>query len=620
MTTLPASLAAGLLLAAIDVLKAHALPAPTASAVLIATGACRTTAYKVKGALHDALPDLLRPPGRPPAPPPEAPPDLAALHRAALTFLFDHPGAVGGTAARRRYSERFCLFVLDLWERHRDIGPEALAEAVGVPLPTLKDWLRGERPQVDTPDAPADGPASAIDPAPARIQAVLDAWQRWDDKHRGFSAFCDHVWLHLRVPFGRQQIRDILATHGVRTSRRRGRPADASANRGGFLTFFPAAQWVGDGAELAVAVNGERFTVSLELLVDADSGAFTGASIRPTEDAAAVVEAFTDGVATTGAPPIALLLDNKPSNHGEQVDDALGDTLRIRSRPFVPTDKPHVEGAFGLFAQEAPPLDLHTANPAQLAQQLAALVVTTWARAVNHRPRADRGGKSRVQLYRQAEPSPEQIADARAALLDRQRKQHKAREARRRRLDPVVRALLDAAFERLGLDDPESHLRSVIACWPLEAVVNGIAVFEGKKNAATLPEGVDARYLRGIVQKLAEEAEGWHIAEALLRERLAARDLALAHLGQKRDALEHDAPHTTDRVKAFVDNALASPRGIDRTFWLLAADDLIGDQPPQTRRHLLRLAARRIHATFSVPHDQRLAATRFLFAKVVTLD
>ena len=201
-----------------------------------------------------------------------------------------------------------------------------------------------------------------------------------------------------------------------------------------------------------------------------------------------------------------------------------------------------------------------------------------------------------------------------------QRKQHKAREARRRRLDPVVRALLDAAFERLGLDDPESHLRSVIACWPLEAVVNGIAVFEGKMTAGTLPDGVDARYLRGIVKNLAEEAEGWHIAEALLRERLAARDLALAHLGQKRDALEHDAPHTTDRVKAFVDNALASPRGIDRTFWLLAAADLIGDQPPQTRRHLLRLAARRIHATFSVPHDQRLAATRFLFAKVVTLD
>ena len=619
MTTLPSSLAAGLLLAAIDVLKDHALPAPSAAAVLHATGACRTTAYKVKGALEQAVPDLLRPPGRPPAPPAETPPDLTGLHRAVLTFLFDHPGAVGGTAARRRYSGPFCLFVLDLWEAHRRIGHEAFAEAVGVPRPTLKDWLRGERPQVDPPDAP-DAPAAALDPAPARIQSVLDAWQRWDDKKRGFSAFCDHVWLHLRIPFGRQHIRDILCAHGVRTPKRRGRPIDAAANRGGFLTFFPGAQWVGDGAELGVAVAGERFTVNLELLVDADSGAFTGASIRPTEDAAAVTLAFADGVATTGAPPIALLLDNKPSNHGEQVRGALGDTLRLRSRPFIPTDKPHVEGAFGLFAQEAPPLDLSVETPEQLAQQLAALVVTTWARAVNHRPRTDRGGKSRAQLYRAADPSPEQIAEARAALLERQRTQHKTREARRRRQDPVVQALLDAAFERLGLDDPEGHLRSIIACWPLEAVVNGVAIFEGKKTAGTLPEGVDARYLRGIVKNLAEEAEGWHIAEALLRERLAARDLALQHLDQQRDTLEQDRPRTTDRVKAFTDKALASARGIDCTFWLLAAADLIGDQSPEARPHLLRLAARRIHTTFAVPYDQRLAATRFLFAKVVTIN
>jgi hypothetical protein len=213
-----------------------------------------------------------------------------------------------------------------------------------------------------------------------------------------------------------------------------------------------------------------------------------------------------------------------------------------------------------------------------------------------------------------------QIAEACAALLERHRARQKARETRRRWQDPVVRALLDAAFARLGLDDPEGHFRGVIACWPIEAVVNGIAVFEGKKTAGTLPNGVDAPYLRGIVQNLAEEAEGWHIAEALLRECLSARDLALAHLGRQRDALEQDGPQTIDRVKAFADKALASARGIDRTFWLLATADIMGDEPPETQRHLLRLAARRIHATFSVPHDQRLAATRLLFARVVPID
>lgn len=34
---------------------------------------------------------------------------------------------------------------------------------------------------------------------------------------------------------------------------------------------------------------------------------------------------------------------------------------------------------------------------------------------------------------------------------------------------------------------------------------------------------------------------------------------------------------------------------------------------------LLNLTARRINASFSVPHDQRLTATRFLFAKVIVI-
>ncbi len=616
MSTLPSPLAAGLLLAAIPVLKDHDLPAPTASAVLEATGAARTTAYKAKAEVEAALPGLLRPPGRPAAEPPEDPPDLTPLLHAVRDFLFEHPGAVGGTAARRRYSDRFRLFVLDLWDAHRDVGPKALAEVVGVPLPTLKDWLRGERPHVEAPENLATIP----EPAPARIQTVLDAWERWADKKRGFRAFCEHVWFHLRVPFGRQHIKDILQAHGVRIPNKRGRPPDASANRGGFETFFPGAQWVGDGTELVVELNGERFTVNLELLVDADTGAITGASVRPTEDAAAVTEAFADGVQTTGASPIALLLDNKPSNHGEEVDQALGDTFRIRSRPFVPTDKPHVEGAFGLFSQEAPPMTLTASSHEELAAEIARLVVTAWARAVNHRPRKDRDGKSRAQLYRDAATTPEQRAQARAALKERQRKQQKARETRRRRMDPVVRALLDAAFQRLDLDDPEGHLRGLIAAWPIEAIVGGIAIFEGKKKAGTLPEGADARYLRGIVKNIAEEAEGWLIAEALLRERMAARDLALEHLARQREDIEEDGPQPADLVKTFLDKALTSPRGIDRTFWLLATADAINDDEPQQHRTLLRLAARRIHASFAVPHKQRLAATRFLFAKVITID
>lgn len=613
MTSLSPALIAGFLLAAIPLLNDLGLPAPAASTVIELAGAKRTSAYKLKADIEEVLPGLIKPPGRPPAPPPESPQNLAPLHSEVLLFLYDHPGAVGGSSDHRHYSDTFRFFALDLCEAHRDISLELLAQTLGLPLPTLKDWLRGELPHVVT----TESLATVRNPAPAQIQAVLDAWERWDDKKSGFSAFCTHVWFHLRIPCGIKNIKDILAAHGVRSSKRRGRPPDASVMRGTFDTFFAGAQWIGDGTELTVSIAGLDYTCNLELLVDTDSGAFVGASIRPNEDAAAVTKAFDDAILSAGQAPIALLLDNKPSNHSEPVIKALGDTLLLRSRPYKATDKPHIEGGFGLLKQEVPPLVLTSTDPAILASQVAQLVVMTWARAVNHRPRLDRDGKTRAMLFRNAAPSELEVEAARAALLERQRKQNEARKALQKRLDPIVRQLLDEAFIRFGLEDPESHLRTAIASWPLEAVVNGIAIFEGKKNAGTLPKGVDARYLKGIVHNLAEEAEGWAIAIALLNERLKAKDLSLAHLEAQQAKLDDEGAETPDLLKDYIDKALASSRNIDKTFWLLASADLISGQNDEEHKNLLRLAARRIHSTFAVPHKERLAATRFLFAKVI---
>ena len=52
---------------------------------------------------------------------------------------------------------------------------------------------------------------------------------------------------------------------------------DAAALRGGVEAFFSGAQWVGDGTELTVQVDGMPYTVNLELNVDIASGAFVGA-------------------------------------------------------------------------------------------------------------------------------------------------------------------------------------------------------------------------------------------------------------------------------------------------------------------------------------------------------
>src|SRR5262249_11550629 len=161
---------------------------------------------------------------------------------------------------------------------------------------------------------------------------------------------------------------------------------------------------------------------------------------------------------------------------------------------------------------------------------------------------------------------------------------------------------------------PEHHLRIAIARYPIDIIVDGIAIFEAKRQVNMLPEGVDARYLLGIIRHLGDAREGVAIAEALLRARLDARDRMLAPLVQARDAPKNDTPDLRERVLRFVDLALASDRRIDRFFWLLTIAEELNRETKGDPAPLLRAAARRIHATHRVRYRDRLDAVRFLVA------
>jgi len=607
---------AGLVLAALPHLHRLGLAAPSSTDVIAAVGASRSASYEARHVVEEGLSGLFRPPGRPPRSEPVSEVDpREALTKRVVTFLMDHPGCVTGTALRRTYAEVYRVFALDLHHENPDLELADLARVASVPLPTLRDWLRGARTQVErTTQNPALAQLAQLEgPHVAHVETVLAAWSAWKG---GFQPFCEHVQTHHRLPLSRQHIDDILHAHGVRIPERRSRPVDDAATRRGIEAFFPGAQWVGDGMELRVVIDGVPYHANLELNVDIASGALVGASIRATEDAEAVVEALQDGVATTGAPPLALTLDNKPSNHAAEVEAVLDDTLKLRARPFTPTDKAHVEGAFGLFAQQAPALAVST-DPATLAGQVAALVFTAWARAANHRPRADRNKATRAQLYQNARPTPEEIEAARRRFAERLAQQEKARETRRRKQDPLARAALDAAFERLGLPDDDGALRAAIACWPLDAVLAGIAIFEGKRRRGTLPDGVDGRYLRGIVVNVATEAESMAIADALLEVRIQAEDEALRGLDADRERLDEACQNDAARlVKRYVERATGSRRQLDRHWWLRAIAD-VATAHPDERRSLLRLAARHLSAAHALRPKERNAAIRFLFAKAV---
>lgn len=612
--------AAGVLLAARTLAEPLGLsPMPPARAILEASGVSRSRAYEQRDATLALLPLLSRPPGRPRAVdgPPPAPETAHALRGEALRFVMDHPGSVYGGPERRRYSQGYRRFVLELRERYAELELPAFAEALQLPLGTLQDWLRPGGLTAD-PGASADVPAPPQDPTVAQVETLLDAWQRWGG--RALGPFGQHVRHHLHLPFGDAMIAKLLYDHGARTPRRRpGRSPDEDALRGAFETFFAGAQWVGDGTALEVVVDGEAHELNLELMVDAHSGAFVGLDVADVEDSPAVVAAFDDGVATTGEPPVAVLLDNKPCNHTSEVDAALDQTVRIRATERRPQNKAHVEGAFGLFAQGMPPIEVDTADPRRLARQIALLVAASYGRAINHRPRRDRGGKSRVALY--GEPVTDaQRQHAAEQLRARLRKQQRARETRAARLDPAVRDLLDRAFTELDLEDPERHVRDAIAIYPLDAITDGVATFRGKRDAGTLPSGADARYLLGIVRNVAHVHEADAITDALLKQRLAARDRLLQPLHDLRAQLAREHEDPSSHLRALVVHAMRAERSLTRRFWLRVAADLIREQPGDCRPDLARDAARRIHHFFRVPTHERAAAERTVLRRVWPLD
>jgi len=604
-------LACGLILAALPHLAGVDLRAPTATQVIDAFGVSRTQSYLLKARIEAVLPDCQSPVGRPPGPlAPVPPPDLRGQ---VLRFVYAHPACVHGGVERQRYSDAFRLFVLDLAAEHATLALPALADGICIPEETLRDWLRGDRPHVDPPETAA----VARSPTIPQVETVLNAWDTWKG---GFLKFCEHVQVQLRVPFSRALLSEILEANGSRVpQRRRGRSPDELGLRGQVVTFFAGGQWVGDGKTVVVEVDGQRVACNLELDVDAHTGALVGLVVTPTEDAAAVVRAFEEGVATTGAPPLALLLDNKPSNHAPEVDPALGDTLRIRATLFRPQNKAHVEGAFGLFSQTVPEIVLSTHDRDALVQEVVRLVATTWARATNHRPRADRDGRSRFGLYGADPPTEADVARAREALEERRRRQELARQTLASRQDPVVRAAIAGALNRFRLADPEGYLLTAIARYSLDPVLAGIATYAAKFTARTLPPDADARYLLGIVRNIAQEDEGWQMAIELWRARLVERDRALQRLEEEAERLAEDQDPEA-LVKSYIDRALATSRRGDRQFWLTAVTDILNAEPePALAEPLFRLAARRISGTHAVEQRDRLAAIRFLAANAVQI-
>lgn len=596
---------AALCLAAAGILRELNLPVPTTAVIVDACVVSRSRAYVMKERLDAALPAIFdRPTGRPER---ASAPAHHPLATDLLNYLYEHPGSVSGTGERRTYSDGFRHTVMDLCDRHPELLLEDVATLSAVPLGTIKGWRVGQ--DTSAPKQVAATPPKPPDIKGVYLQTLLAQWSQWEGP---VAAFCDHVQRHCRIAWGRTMIQRMLEATGVRIPRRRaGRSPDETALSGAFLTWFPHAQWEGDGCQVPVLIDGELIVFNLELIVDSHTSALLGAVVTSTEDSAAVVDAFRAAIAASGTPPLALLLDNKPSNHTDGVEAALGTTQLMRSTPYRPQNKPHIEGAFGLLKPNLDGLELNTSGTRQeLAASFLGGLVTAVARVLNHRPRRDRDGKSRFQLLDET-ATPEQVEAAQKALQELQARQEKARRTRIARQNPVARGRLRAAYQALEFDDPKGHFLTATARYPLDAIIDGIAIFQAKRRAGTLPDDVDARYLLGIVRNIAAERETMELAATLYQQRIAARDAISRTLEHARAAIETTILDVDARLASFITAATDTDSEFERAFWLHAATDIVTVDAAATQRRYQR-AARIIGNTHALPYRQRNATLRWL--------
>jgi glutamate mutase epsilon subunit len=137
-----------------------------------------------------------------------------------------------------------------------------------------------------------------------------------------------------------------------------------------------------------------------------------------------------------------------------------------------------------------------------------------------------------------------------------------------------------------------------------------------------LPPGVDARYLLGIVKNIASENELHELTEALIANRLAARELALRLLEDDRRAAEELHTEPARRIAHHADRAATSERKIDRHFWLAATGDAIVGAAASdfdARADWLRFAAARINVTTALPARDREQLVRALARHVLPI-
>ena len=569
-------------------------------------GANRTSVYEQLQRLLACLGEFAKArPGRPPATAAPEPGDERAALRLTvevLEYRLQHPGAVIEHRQRTTYADAFRRFVLQRHD-HWQGSLQAFADAVQVPLDTLRDWRRDDHAEAlepqdkQRPSVPAN--ASEL------TRQIVDEWMHWIGPTRPFISYAAQYFDLSPALIAR--LMKILGL--IRPRRRR----SGCRYRGSTQTLSPATMLVTDGKWLTLELLDSEQTLyfNWQGIVDQTTGCDTAVVITPQEDATAARQAYERSVHFLGGlVPDALLHDNKPC-----YDDAqLRQTLALYGTDMIPAtlgraqNKAILEGAFGLWQQRVGTLRLDDTDDDTLLRSAVAEMVRVYTAATNAVPRLELDGRSRLQALQETCPTAEQRQRDEDFLA-----QLKADHRRPRRREPLPESLqlIEHVFERFDLaaHDPSGELRRYLATFSTAAIRRAAAILAAKLDHH-LEHRFAHRYLAQIIRTQQDELDLERAANELLE--LCQRQHQDWTQGEEKHfqilAEQHRDPAAL--VASVAQRAAFGGLPLQGAFWNRKLLELL-----RQADHLVESVKKNLVRLYEAPKQQRLALLDLITAQ-----
>ena len=366
-----------------------------------------------------------------------------------LTYERDHPGVRFDERDAHLPPEARSLCVRLLRDFKGQLTNTEIAQALGVPLPSLLRWCAEADADANFPPKP-ERRGIHRRAGPEDIQRVLDEYNSLSEDTTLEEFTVSFNQKYPEHPLDRRTITRILQANGLRKTETRGGPPP---HHGRFRVYYPGAQASIDAKRCSVVFVGERrqvITRTKEVGIDIASGAILGDALEKTENANGV-ERVLIRVCKEYRRILALLSDNGSANRAADAEGIFqweGGVGRIFSFPYHPSTNGHLEGLFGQFVRIVGDLEIDDTSRETIASSVAEIVWRVFIHFHNHSPRERLGGKTPLEYFRQYLPKPEEVEAARKGLQEQQEKSRASRKPHPRLSDQAFRSRVEAILRR----------------------------------------------------------------------------------------------------------------------------------------------------------------------------